>query len=187
MSPRSVANQFASSTGRATSVERPVRESELSADAAEKGPYRHYMLKEIHEQPRAVANTLQERVANGRLLEAAFGPAATDVFKRTAARTYRCLRHELPCCSDARYFIEQICKVSVHTSRSRASIAIAIRSCRPNSLFVTISQSGETADTFAALRLAKQSGYLSTLAICNVPESSAGPGVGAGDVDSGRP
>ena len=64
-------------------VERPVRESELSADAAEKGPYRHYMLKEIHEQPRAIANTLQERVANGRLLEAAFGPAATEVFKRT--------------------------------------------------------------------------------------------------------
>src|SRR5712672_456616 len=61
-------------------VERPVRESELSADAAEKGPYRHYMLKEIYEQPRAIANTLQERVANGRLLEAAFGPAATDVF-----------------------------------------------------------------------------------------------------------
>ena len=60
-----------------------MRESELSADAAEKGQYRHYMLKEIHEQPRAVANTLQERVANGRLLEAAFGPAATEVFRRT--------------------------------------------------------------------------------------------------------
>ena len=64
-------------------VERPVRESELSADAAEKGQYRHFMLKEIHEQPRAVADTLAERVANGRLLEAAFGPAATEVFKRT--------------------------------------------------------------------------------------------------------
>ena len=64
------------------SAERPVRESELSADAAEKGQYRHFMLKEIHEQPRAVANTLQERVANGRLLEAAFGPAATAVFER---------------------------------------------------------------------------------------------------------
>src|SRR5499427_5380108 len=59
------------------SAERPVRESELSADAAERGPYAHFMLKEIHEQPRAIANTLQERVANGRLFEAAFGPAAT--------------------------------------------------------------------------------------------------------------
>ena len=64
-------------------VDRPVRQSELSADAAEKGQYRHFMLKEIHEQPRAVANTLQERVANGRLLEAAFGPAASAVFQRT--------------------------------------------------------------------------------------------------------
>src|SRR5512146_60961 len=64
------------------SIERPVKESELSAEAAEKGPYRHYMLKEIHEQPRAFADTLQERVANGRLLEAAFGPAATEVFKK---------------------------------------------------------------------------------------------------------
>ncbi len=61
---------------------RPVRESELGADAAEKGPFRHFMLKEIHEQPRAVAETLAERIAHGRLLEAAFGPAATDVFRR---------------------------------------------------------------------------------------------------------
>src|ERR1700761_2675316 len=68
---------------RGNSADRPVSESDLSADAAEKGQYRHFMLKEIHEQPRAVANTLQERVANGRLLEAAFGPAATSVFKRT--------------------------------------------------------------------------------------------------------
>src|SRR3982750_693893 len=64
-------------------AERPVRESELSADAAEKGQYRHFMLKEIHEQPRAVADTLAERVANGRLLEAAFGPTANEIFKRT--------------------------------------------------------------------------------------------------------
>ena len=66
-----------------TAAERPVRESELSADAADKGQYAHFMLKEIHEQPRAIADTLQERVANGRLLEAAFGPAATEVLKRT--------------------------------------------------------------------------------------------------------
>src|SRR6478672_3491489 len=65
------------------SAERPIRESELSADAAERGQYAHFMLKEIHEQPRALADTLSERVANGRLLEAAFGPAATEVFKRT--------------------------------------------------------------------------------------------------------
>ena len=75
---------------------RAVTESELSADAAEKGQYSHYMLKEIHEQPRAVAQTLEERVANGKLLEAAFGPGATEVFRRTEARAHRRLRDELP-------------------------------------------------------------------------------------------
>jgi glucosamine--fructose-6-phosphate aminotransferase (isomerizing) len=152
-------------------VERPVRESELSADAAEKGPYRHYMLKEIHEQPRAMANTLQERVANGRLLEAAFGPAATEVFKRTRNVHIVACGTSFHAASTARYFIEQICKVPCSVD-----IASEYRYRSPlvpsDSLFVTISQSGETADTLAALRLAKQSGYLSTLSICNVPESS---------------
>ena len=152
-------------------VERQVRESELSADAAEKGQYRHYMLKEIHEQPRAIANTLQERVANGRLLEAAFGPAATEVFKRTQnVHIVACGTSYHAACV-ARYFIEQICKVPC-----AVDIASEYRYRNPlvppNSLFVTISQSGETADTLAALRLAKESGYLSSLSICNVPESS---------------
>ena len=152
-------------------VERQVRESELSADAAEKGQYRHYMLKEIHEQPRAIANTLQERVVNGRLLEAAFGPAATEVFKRTQnVHIVACGTSYHAACV-ARYFIEQICKVPCAVDiaseyRYRSPLV------PPNSLFVTISQSGETADTLAALRLAKESGYLSSLSICNVPESS---------------
>jgi glucosamine--fructose-6-phosphate aminotransferase (isomerizing) len=153
------------------SAERPVRESELSADAAEKGQYRHFMLKEIHEQPRAVANTLQERVANGRLLEAAFGPAATAVFERVEAV------HVVACGTSyhaglvARYNIEQICRILC-----RAEIASEYRYRNPviskNTLFVAISQSGETADTLAALRMARKNGYLSTLAICNAPESS---------------
>jgi len=152
-------------------VERPIRESELSADAAEKGQYRHYMLKEIHEQPRAIANTLQERVVNGRLLEAAFGPAAGEVFKRAQnVHIVACGTSYHAACT-ARYFIEQICKVPCSVD-----IASEYRYRNPlvppNSLFVSISQSGETADTLAALRLAKQSGYLSSLAICNVPESS---------------
>jgi len=152
-------------------VERQIRESELSADAAEKGQYRHYMLKEIHEQPRSIANTLQERVANGRLLEAAFGPDATEVFKRAQnVHIVACGTSYHAACV-ARYFIEQICKVPC-----AVDIASEYRYRNPlvppNSLFVTISQSGETADTLAALRLAKQSGYLSSLAICNVPESS---------------
>jgi len=152
-------------------ADRPVRESDLSADAAEKGPYRHFMLKEIHEQPRAIADTLAERVAHGRLLEAAFGPAATEVFKRV-----RCV-HIVACgtsyhaASVVRYFIEQICRIPC-----AVDIASEYRYRNPlvppDSLFVTISQSGETADTLAALRLARQSGYLSQLAICNAPESS---------------
>ena len=152
-------------------VERPIRESALSADAAEKGLYRHFMLKEIHEQPSAVADTLQERVANGRLLEAAFGPAATEVFKRTRHVHIVACGTSFHAGAVARYVIEQICKLPC-----TVEVASEYRYRNPvvpaNSLFVTISQSGETADTLAALRLAKQAGYLSSLSICNVPESS---------------
>jgi glucosamine--fructose-6-phosphate aminotransferase (isomerizing) len=152
-------------------VERPITESELSADAAEKGPYRHFMLKEIHEQPRAVAQTLEERVANGRLLEAAFGPEAAKVFKRTRAVHIVACGTSFHAGSVARYLIEQICRLPCNVEiaseyRYRNPVVT------PDTLFVTISQSGETADTLAALRMAKQAGYVSTLAICNVPESS---------------
>jgi glucosamine--fructose-6-phosphate aminotransferase (isomerizing) len=153
------------------SAERAIRESELTADSAEKGQYQHYMLKEIHEQPRALADTLSERVANGRLLEAAFGPLATEVFRRTQNVHIVACGTSFHAASVARYFIEQICKIPCAVDiaseyRYRSPLV------PPHSLFVTISQSGETADTLAALRLAKQSGYLSSLAICNVPESS---------------
>jgi len=150
---------------------RPVKESELSADAAEKGQYSHYMLKEIHEQPLAVAQTLEERVANGKLLEAAFGPSATEIFKRTEAVHIVACGTSFHAGSVARYLIEQVCRLPCHVD-----IASEYRYRNPvvpiNTLFVTISQSGETADTLAALRLAKEGGYLSSLAICNVPESS---------------
>jgi glucosamine--fructose-6-phosphate aminotransferase (isomerizing) len=153
------------------SAERPARDSELSADAAEKGQYRHFMLKEIHEQPRAVANTLQERVANGRLLEAAFGPAASAVFDRVQAVQLVACGTSYHAALVARYSIEQLCRVSC-----RAEIASEYRYRNPvvpkNTLFVAISQSGETADTLAALRMARQCGYLASLAICNSPESS---------------
>jgi glucosamine--fructose-6-phosphate aminotransferase (isomerizing) len=152
-------------------VERLPYESEQSAEAAERGTYAHFMLKEIHEQPRAVAQTLEERVAGGRLLAQAFGPAALDVLKRTTSV------HIVACGTSyhagivARYFIEQLCRVPC-----RVEIASEFRYRDPvvpaNTLFVSISQSGETADTLAALRLARKAGFLSTLAICNVPESS---------------
>ncbi len=161
--------EIVDATGRR--VARPVRESQLSADSVEKGDYPHYMLKEIHEQPRAVAQTLEERVAGGKLLEAAFGPAATQVLRHTQAVQIVACGTSWHAGSVARYFIEQICRLPCWVDiasefRYRNPVVL------PNTLFVTISQSGETADTLAALRLAKQAGYLSTLAICNVPESS---------------
>jgi glutamine---fructose-6-phosphate transaminase (isomerizing) len=153
------------------SVQRRVHESELSADAAEKGAFPHYMLKEIHEQPRAVAQTLEERVAGGRLLEAAFGPAAQAVFAKTEAVRIVACGTSFHAGLVAKYFIEQICRLPCWVE-----IASEYRYRHPvvpkNTLFVSVSQSGETADTLAALRLAKQAGYLSQLAICNVPESS---------------
>jgi glucosamine--fructose-6-phosphate aminotransferase (isomerizing) len=151
-------------------VKRPVTESELSADVADKGQYRHYMLKEIHEQPWGVAQTLEERVVNGRLLKAAFGIGSDDIFSRTDGV------HIIACGTSyyagvvTGYFVEQICglpcSVEIASEYRYRSPVVP-----PNTLFVTISQSGETADTLAALRMAKTGGYLATLTICNVPES----------------
>ena len=93
------------------SAVRPVRESSLSSDAAEKGDYAHYMLKEIYEQPRAIAQTLEERVAGGKLLEAAFGPAATEVFRRTQAVRIIACGTSYHAASVAKYYVEQIARL----------------------------------------------------------------------------
>ena len=152
-------------------VARPIKESELTADAAERGHFRHYMQKEIHEQATAVANTLNERIANGRVLDAAFGPGAGKLLDQTKGI------HIVACGTSyhagliARYWIEELCRIPCSVE-----IASEYRYRSPvvpkDTLFVTISQSGETADTLAALRAAKEAGYLSTMTICNVPESS---------------
>jgi glucosamine--fructose-6-phosphate aminotransferase (isomerizing) len=152
-------------------VERLVKESELTADAAERGSFRHYMQKEIHEQAAAVARTLNDRIANGRVLDGAFGPEANKALDQT-----KCV-HIVACGTSyhaglvARYWIEALCKIPC-----TVEIASEYRYRSPvvpkNTLFLTISQSGETADTLAALRAAKEMGYISTLTICNVPESS---------------
>ncbi len=150
---------------------RALHESELSLDAVERGRYRHYMLKEIHEQPRAIAQTLEERVTHRTLLDAAFGPGAPAAFRRVKAV------HLVACGTSfhaglvACHFIEQVCRLP-----ARVEIASEYRYrdpvVTPDTLFVTLSQSGETADTLAALRNAKRAGYVATLAICNVAESS---------------
>jgi len=153
------------------SAVRPVRESELAADAVERGQYRHFMLKEIHEQPRAIAQTLEERVAGAKLLEAAFGPDASQLFKRVRAVHIAACGTSYHAGLVASYFIEQICRIP-----ARVEIASEYRYRDPvitaDTLFVTVSQSGETADTLAALRNASRAPYLSTLTICNVAESS---------------
>ena len=150
---------------------RPIHESDLAADAVERGQYRHFMLKEIHEQPRAIAQTLEERIAGARLLDAAFGPGAQQVFKRVKAVHIAACGTSFHAGLVASYFIEQICRIP-----ARIEIASEFRYrdpvVTPDTLFVTISQSGETADTLAALRNARRAGYVSTLTICNVAESS---------------
>ena len=152
-------------------VARPIKESELSADAAERGNFRHYMQKEIHEQARAVSRTIEDRIANGRVVDTAFGTTANKVLDQTRGV------HIVACGTSyhagliARYWIEQLCKLPC-----TVEIASEYRYRSPvvpeGTLFITISQSGETADTLAALRAAKEMGYVSTMAICNSPESS---------------
>ncbi len=152
-------------------VDRPVKESKLTADAAERGDFKHYMQKEIHEQAEAVARSLEDRIANGKVLDAAFGPEANTVLDKTRGV------HIVACGTSyhagliARYWIEDLCKLPC-----TVEIASEYRYRSPvvpeGTLFITISQSGETADTLAALRAAKSKQYVSTLTVCNVPESS---------------
>ncbi len=152
-------------------VERPIRESELSNDAVERGRFRHYMLKEIYEQPIAVANTLSERISKKRVLPESFGAAAPAIFEKIENVDIIACGTSYHAAMVARYLIEEFCRIPC-----RVDIASEYRYrnpvVTPNTLFVTISQSGETADTLAALRLARERGYLASMAICNVPESS---------------
>jgi glucosamine--fructose-6-phosphate aminotransferase (isomerizing) len=152
-------------------VSRAVFESDLQPDAVERGSYRHFMLKEIHEQPLAISQTLEQRIAGGKLLEAAFGPKAGAVFEQVKGVHIAACGTSYHAGLIAAYFIEHICRIPARVEiaseyRYRSPVIV------PGTLFVTISQSGETADTLAALRNAKQEGYLATLTVCNVAEST---------------
>ncbi len=152
-------------------VERPVKESGLSADAVELGEYRHYMLKEIYEQPTAIAETLEGRLGESTVLEAAFGPGTSEILDRVKQIQIVACGTSYHAGLVARYGFEALagvpCQVEVASEfRYRKPVVM------PDTLFLTISQSGETADTLAALRVAKDLGYAHTMAICNVPESS---------------
>lgn len=152
-------------------VDREIRTSSLSASATEKGEFRHFMQKEIHEQPTSISNTLQGRISNTKVFENIFGPGADEKFaKAERVRIIACGTSYHAGCV-AKYWFESIaklpCEVEIASEyRYRPHVVT------PNTLFVTISQSGETADTLAALNLAKETGYLATLCVCNVPESS---------------
>ena len=144
---------------------------ELGADDVDKGNYRHYMQKEIHQQPRALAATMEGRVGRERLVEQAFGVKAGALFDATQAVTIVACGTSFYAASVARYWIEELadipCQVEIASEYRYRKVSVT-----PGNLFVTISQSGETADTLAALRVAKQAGYLGSLTLCNVPTSS---------------
>ncbi len=151
-------------------VERIVHEASQS-DVADRGGYRHYMLKEIFEQPQALADTLQERLSHDALLPQSMGPAAESVLAQAQNV------HIVACGTSyhagmvARYWIETLAGVPVNVelaSEYRYRDVVVPQ----NTLFITLSQSGETADTLAALHFAKTAGYLATLTICNSPQSS---------------
>lgn len=152
-------------------IDRPITRFEHSQDAAEKGEYRHFMLKEIHEQPRVIQATTEGRITQTRVLEQALGTQAGDLLEN--------VRHvQIIACGTsyhagmvARYWIEELagvpCSVEVASEfRYRKHVI------QPDTLFLCISQSGETADTLAALRQAKKAGFRAAMAICNVPGSS---------------
>ena len=152
-------------------VERAVHESELSTDAVERGEYRHYMQKEIFEQPHAVASTLEARLGPHGVLPNTFGVDSDALLQATRGL------HIIACGTSyhaglvAKYWIEELARLPVSVEvaseyRYRETVVPA------DTLFVAISQSGETADTLAALRESRRRGYLGTLVICNSPESS---------------
>ncbi len=156
-------------------VEREIKESELSADATSKGEYRHFMLKEIHEQPSCLIDILEGRFVNGQLLDSAFGigidgRSAVEILDQVKAVQIIACGTSYHAGLVARYWLEAIagipCRVEVASEyRYRKTVLM------DDTLVVTISQSGETADTLAALREIKELTNL-TLAVCNVPESS---------------
>ncbi len=152
-------------------VERPMRKSHISADAVERGEYRHYMLKEIYEQPKAIADTLEGRIDNEHVFSNAFGHGAAEVFKAIDSIYIIACGTSFHAGLVAKYWFEGIvgipCMIEV-ASEFRYRKAVYSE----KTLIVTISQSGETADTLAALRESKRQGAEHSLVICNVPESS---------------
>ena len=152
-------------------VEREAVQYRDGAEAAEKGEFRHFMLKEIHEQPSVVQRTLEGRLSQNQVLVQAFGPQAAELFAKVRNVQIVACGTSYHAGMVARYWLEELagipCQVEVASEFRYRKVVV-----QPDTLFVTISQSGETADTLAALRNAKELGFLASLAICNVGISS---------------
>ena len=152
-------------------VSREVHETDWDSQSAEKAPYDHYMLKEIFDQPSALADTLYGRVSNQRVIPESLGEKADKLLRQVENLHIVACGTSFHAGCVGKYWIEAIagvpCQVEIASEYRYRKIVVP-----PNTLFVTLSQSGETADTLEALRLAKQSGYIGTLTICNSPHSS---------------
>ncbi|MCF7531661.1 MULTISPECIES: glutamine--fructose-6-phosphate transaminase (isomerizing) [Pseudomonas] len=152
-------------------VEREIVQYHEGAEAADKGEYRHFMLKEIHEQPKVVQRTLEGRLGQQQVLVQAFGPQAAELFAKVRNVQIVACGTSYHAGMVARYWLEGLagipCQVEVASEFRYRKVVV-----QPDTLFVSISQSGETADTLAALRNAKELGFLASLAICNVGISS---------------
>jgi glucosamine--fructose-6-phosphate aminotransferase (isomerizing) len=152
-------------------VERSIMLSEVSNDDNDKGKYRHFMQKEIHEQSEVIKNTLKDRILNQSIVIESFGSNAKEVFKKIENIKMVACGTSYHACLIAKQWFEEWLGISTDVEiasefRYRKTVT------RKNSLFITLSQSGETADTLAALKLSKEIGYLSSLTICNVQDSS---------------
>jgi len=157
--------------GNGDAVQRDVHISDVSLASLELGPYRHFMQKEIHEQPRAVGDTIEAVMDNGAFSASLFGDGAADVLRDVEGVQILACGTSYYAGLTARYWIESIAKIPCSVeiaSEYRYRDAVA----NPKNLVVTISQSGETLDTMEALKYAKSLGHEKTLSICNVPESA---------------
>jgi len=156
--------------GAGIEVQRQSRESDLSIESVDRGKYRHFMQKEIFEQPVAITNTLEGRITQERVIDEILGVSAKEILAKTE-------RVQIIACGTsyhagmvARYWLEAVgipCAVEVASEFRYRPVVV-----QPGTLFLTLSQSGETADTLAALREAKTQSYVGSLTICNAPESS---------------
>ena len=152
-------------------VKRKVTTIQSKVADAEKGEYKHFMLKEIHEQPKVLQHTLDGRISEGKVLEEAFGLKAKAIFDKVKNVQIVACGTSFHASQVAKYWLETVaklpCQIDIASDYRYRNIIV-----QPGTLFITVSQSGETADTLAALRFAKTMPYIASLSICNVATSS---------------